>query len=426
MTDDLVSDHQLELTGDAVSRVLQTLGPDVFEAGEPSAWDTVFTAIMQQRSTGILSPARAAEELNAVRSVAAAGPDLKSRLDGFFFSRPLVRRVLASAVSETGPDLPARLARIETREVASAAGAAPASRAAPLNGKLVHEPISEEDLATLVQHLAGGFDPLDAIFYPELEHLGSIAAAIIVEASWATGVRPVEWVGSNLAVEIDGQLQDVHRVYKAALQRDPPPNERSNRPGFLAHARHQLAGLLESGPVWLEVNSAKSVWLQRHGLSTHRSIGLARASTDVKMSVFCATAVVRRIGQASWSAWQRRINRRLRQAGRRLLPARQQPLKLYSFRHDFIDRCKAVLSPAETAALAGHSSARTKMHYGRPRRKGSTGAVVPAQAAPAETAAMEMHLERQAKGKPDRTPARTRRPTFSDGPSPSPSPGGPM
>ena len=430
MTDEPVTDCQLELVGSALSRVLQTLGPEVLRGGAVPAWDTVLLTILQQQSAGLIAAEDASEELTALQSLAAAAgqPGLQSRLDGIFFARPLVRQVLAEAVSQPDRDLPDRLARLRKAALAepSAAGAASAL-AGDVRGKQVHEPISKEDLRTLVHHLAGGWDSLDAIFYPDLDHLPSLATAVIAEASWGTGVRPVEWLGANLTVELDGRRNDVHRVYQAALQRDPPPDEEANRPGFLAHSRRLLEGILESGPVWLEVRSAKGQWLRRHGLPAVRSIGLSRAGTVMKTSVFCATAVVRRIGRSAWPAWQKRLNRRLKKAARRLLPHRRQELKLYSFRHDFIDRCKAVLSPAETAALAGHSSAKTKVHYGRPRLRGSTGTGVPAQGLPEEVAAMDLHFERRAAREIDR-PGRevASEPEDGEGPSPSPSlsPGG--
>ena len=432
MTDAPVTDSQLELTGSAVSRVLRTLGPEVFRGGAAPAWDTVLLTILQQQSAGMIAAEDADEELSAVQSLAAAAgqPGLQSRLDGFFFARPLVRQVLADAVSQPDGDLSDRLARLRKAALAepSAAGAASAS-AGDERGRLVHEPIGEEDLRTLVHHIAGGWDPLDAIFYPDLGHLTNLATAVIAEASWGTGVRPVEWLDANLTVELDGRRSDVHRVYRAALERDPPPAEEANRPGFVAHSRRLLEGILESGPVWLEVRTAKGQWLRRHGLPLVRSIGLGRAGTNMKTSVFCATALVRRIGGSRWPAWQKRLNRRLKRAASRLLPHRRQELKLYSFRHDFIDRCKAVLPPAETAALAGHSSAKTKVHYGRPRVRGSAGTMVPAQGSPEEVAAMELHFERrQAReiGRPVREAAAE--PPAAEGPSPSlsPSPGGSM
>lgn len=425
MTDEPVTDRQLELTGSAVSRVLATLGPDVFRGGPAPAWDTVLLSILQQQSAGTLAPQEAGEEMSAVQSVAAAAgePGLQSKVDGFFFARPLVRQVLSEAVAQPDRDLPERLARLRESAMAEPSAAGAAAAAADGEGKQVHEPISEEDLRTVVHHLIGGWDPLDTIFYPKLSHLPNLATAVIAEASWGTGVRPVEWLDANLTVELDGRRNDVHRVYQAALARDPPPDEEANRPGFLAHARRLLEGILESGPVWLEVQSAKGHWLRRHGLPAVRSIGLSRAGTVMKTSVFCATAMVRRIGRRSWPAWQKKLNRRLKKVAVRLVPHRRQELKLYSFRHDFIDRCKAVLSPAETAALAGHSSAKTKVHYGRPRVRGSTGTVVPAQGSPEEVAAMEMHFERRA-ARVVEHPVRevVPEPEAGEGPSPSPSP----
>ena len=102
--------------------------------------------------------------------------------------------------------------------------------------------------------------------------------------------------------------------------------------------------------------------------------------------------------RAHWDAWQRRINRRLQVATPVVLPHRRdRRLTLNSCRYDLIDWAKATMSAAEVAALAGHSSGRTKGRHGRPRAKGSACAADPAVADSAVVGATELGLPPGAK-----------------------------
>ncbi len=417
-------DRQIQLAASAVDRVIGTAGAGVLGSGNASPWETVYSAVLLQRDSGEIPFEAAAAELKAVRTIATLADTgaLADRLESSLFSRPQAKQVLSSAMRQTGTAVGARLEALE-REAGPRPSAPAGAPARPDPGRTVHEPISEEDLSALTRHVMGGWDPLDVIFHDRVEQLTNVACGVLAEASWATGVRPAEWLGANLVVERDGMLANVHEVYCAVLAADPPPEQSASRPRFLAHARHLLTGILDSGQVWLKVTNAKNVWLKRHGLSETRSIGLSRCPSHLKLSVFCATALVRRVGPDAWLRWRKRINRRLRAAAALALPRRLQALTLYGFRHDFIDRCKAILGPAEVMALAGHSSVRSKVHYGRPRvRGGSGGRDPPAEAEPSEVRAMERHLERVAVVRKDPSPAA---PDSALSPSPSFSGGSP-
>ncbi len=423
-----VSDRDLELTGSAVRRTLEAVGPDVFRMSSVSAWELVAGTVLQQVEAGAIPQGLAQEEISALQAVAshAGDLDLRSRLDGFFFANPRIREVLESAASHRDPSALEKLERLGSELSAGPSAAGAASGPGPDSGKPVHEPIRRDDIASLAQHFSSGWDKLDLMFYSPLDQLTNHATGVIAEASWLTGVRPAEWPAAEMLVETPGGRVPVHKLYEEALLKSPPPQRDINRPAFLAAARGLLARILESAPVWLQVNTVKSDWLRRYGLPPVRSIGLGRASTDEKISVWCATAMVRRIGAQRWPSWRRRINRRLQAATQKLLPGRSEALTLYSFRHDFIDRAKSTLPPAEVAALAGHSSERTKVHYGRPRSKGSAGAMAPAQASPDEVALVEAHLEARASAGriAEQSHPDPDCPAGPEGPSPSPSPGG--
>ena len=426
-TEQLLSDRDLELTATAVLRAVETIGADVFGDGSPGAWDLVGGSVLQQCEAGAITRDEADEVLRALSAVAALSgdPRFRDRLDGFLFSRPQVRRALHGAVASPGSDAAGRLLRLgrDLPAVPSAAVAAPGRSVAP-SGKRVHEPIREGDIRNIAQHFIAGWDVLDMIFHPRLEQLTNLATGVIAEASWLTGVRPAEWPEAELKIEAPPGRQPVHEVYGDALGGARLPDPAADREGFLARVRGALMRIVESAPVWLEVRTAKSLWLRRHGLPTMRSIGLGRATTDQKIAVLCASAGIRRIGIERWDAWQRRINRRLQAAAPRVLPHRRdRRLTLYSCRHDFIDRAKATMSAAEVAALAGHSSERTKGHYGRPRAKGSAGASAPAVADPAEVRAIEAHLELRAAVRPASEADADRAAEVGSGaPSPAPSP----
>ena len=422
-----LSDRDLELTASAVLRAVETVGADVFGDGARSAWDLVGGSVLQQCEAGAIPPDVAGEELRALSAVAALSgdPGVRDRLDGFLFSRPLVRRALKEAVSAPAPDAAERLLKLgrDLRAAPSPADAGPGTSAAA-SGRREHEPIREGDIRNIAHHFTAGWDVLDMIFHPRLEQLTNLATGVIAEASWLTGVRPAEWPDAELKMEEGTGRRPVHEIYGDALAAAPLPDPEADRQGFLARARGALVRIVESAPVWLEVRTAKSNWLRRHGLPTMRSIGLGRATTDQKIAVLCATAGIRRIGPGRWDAWQRRINRRLQAAVPSVLPQRRdRRLTLYSCRHDFIDRAKATLPPEEVAALAGHSSERTKGHYGRPRAKGSAGAVAPAVADPAEVGAIRAHLELRSANRPGTEPAADRAAEAGSGsPSPAPSP----
>ena len=406
-----LTDQHLHDAGTALTRVLTTIGVHPLEAQPNSAFRLISQSIAFNPGQGDTQGEIAALEIAAR---AAADPDARDRITRFYAGRPMVQHLLDLAAASI-PDDPAAI-RAEMN------GHPPWPR--PAKGKPdLFEPISEADLHKLCQYLNPAHDPLDAMFHPQLEQLDGLSAAVFAEASWATGTRPAEWPSAAIEVEQDSRRQNVHLVFKRAMEADPPPPLVNDRPGFLAHSRTLLSRILTSGPVWLKLRTAKSDFLAKAGLPLTRSIGLHYAPLRTKIATTAAVYLANRHakpGPAAWRSAQRRMNSRLKSAAEELLPDRTRPLTLYEFRHAFLDRCKALLTRSEIAALAGHSSPRTKQHYGRPQHQTGRSAVLPAHACPDEVAIFEAHLARKP-GKPAPKPAE---PTSSPAPSPAPRPGG--
>ena len=411
-----ITEHHLHTAASALTRVLTTIGVQPLEAHPDNAF-----RLISQSITFDQGPDQADLEMTAIENAAraAADPVVRPQVTRFLAGRPMVQHMLDLAAASIPDDLEPLHAELN--------GHPPDKQPRP--GKHdAFEPISAADMELLIWNLNRTHDPLDSMFHPDLRQLDGLTAAVIAEASWATGARPAEWPSAAIEVEHDGQRQHVHDIFRQAINDDPPPQPTHNRPGFLAHTRALLTRILTAGPVWLQVNSVKRKHLAAAGLPLTRSIGLHHAPIGTKIAATAAVYLASRHTASGPSAWRstcRRLNIRLQNASRELFPERRKLITLYEFRHDFLDRCKALLTPAEVATLAGHSSLVSKQHYGRPRHQCQGSGVMPAFADPEEVAIFEAHLlPKRTAAQPPTPPRQLHPPSASISPAPAPTPGG--
>ena len=391
-------------------------------------WHEMVANIADNLAKGHCSRAAAEAEHLSLQALAAAPDkrDIGRRISETFYAEPVVRHHLGQLASSRTSDI----SELPDRET----GFAPASRSfdpSPenlsiwLNQPAVHapaarqpeeerhKPITAADISLLRDRIAGSWDPVDIIFADDIQfsRMADLAAAVMAEAIWATGARPSEWPTAKLHVGKFGSVEDLHL---SLLRRESLPLSHL-REAFLRRVKGDLYGVLESGPVRVHIESAKTAWTMRYGLPTTRKIGLSLYPLSVQTSVYCATILASRAAATTrrgWTNWQDRINRRLQ----RLAPEiRRDALTLYSFRHDFIERCKASMPPEEVAALAGHCSASSKASYGRPKVRGGKRAAFPAQPDPAHVGLLREHFARP-------SPRRGTRAVKALKPEPRPSP----
>ncbi len=419
-------------------------------------WRALATSPSLGQARSQVTPAAAAAEKDAIRALAAL--DSAASLDRLHVAtahEPLLRHALTALAQTPRPDedqLEAYLA------VSLDTAPPPSSTDAPavFKGRTdiwrqndvghlqpdapdsdAHTPIDAALLGEILACLQPAMTPVE-LLYAEDDLLNSKAGwvsqtATLAEAVWATGIRIVEWPSASLLLEIDGERQDLLPLYHRSLDESDPPPPAHRHSERLAYYRNPLTALLDLGPLWIRVRTAKATFIDSKDLPAHRTIGLHGHALTTRIAV-CAAAILTQDAEHR-DGWQelahRRIRRTLTRTGETLAarglytPPRKKsggsdPLTLYSMRHDFIDRAKAAgLSAAEISALAGHSSPDTKSHYGRPKA-GSRAAPRPV-ADPDETEAFARHHERRRAAKAVRR-REARRPRASDSlPSPTPS-----
>ena len=425
-------------------QVLEAIGRRALFSVPPSAldmslsWEDLVIPVLDARRERLIDAGRASEELETLLALARSAGEAAAlnALGERFYAAPLLRDGLRRLIAAPDPGLPGRVGKIIDRLEAVASRAPPPhdalaqlsepaagvrpSAAAARSGTGSFEPVTPADLRALRDHFRGGRDPVDLVFAENINPLTDLAASVVAEASWATGLRPCEWPEAKLVVECGGpRAESVETLFDDALESSQPPPP-SRRWDWLAHLRSLLLGQMQSGAAWLEVRTRKAGHARRQGLPDTRRLGLGNQPDALQVAVFCTADLAARLDRrGEWDAWQRRINRRLKSASQRLFPSRRRPITLYSFRHDFIDRAKgAGLCAEEIGALAGHSSRRSKAHYGRPAAHASGGGVMPVPD-PEHVARLREHERsrravRRASGR-DAGPERS--------PDPSPSPG---
>ena len=398
-----VTVEELDFVATTARRLLSGLTSE-FGAVDPEdlTWETMAECTLIWSRKGLIPPAMAKAEASALRSLArhATSGDLTLQLEERFFAEPMLRLALQGMC--TVPV--SRSARLQIPDHATENVDAwlsdpivrrPDVRTGQSKGAQ-HRPITAADIARLRNTLRGAHDPVDVIFADgsELEWLTNLAAGIMAEATWCTGLRPVEWPTARLYMHRDspaGPLQ-VADLYASELSAAPPPEQTDDRPAFLRRVKEILHGIMTDGTPWLHVRSAKSQHARSYRLPTQRRIGLASHTPASRIVIFCATVLARRVDAAgNWKAYQRRMNKRWRDmAGEFGLAT----LSFYSFRHDFIERARASMSAPEVAALAGHCAASSKSHYGRPRIGGKRSAA-PAHPDPEQVEALSRHFDRR-------------------------------
>ncbi|MCY4459671.1 MAG: hypothetical protein OXC26_04605 [Albidovulum sp.] len=120
--------------------------------------------------------------------------------------------------------------------------------------------------------------------------MADLAAAVMVEAIWATGARSSEWPAAKLHGGEFGAVEDLHL---AALRREslPPSHQREKS---LRQVKYDLNWLIESGRVWLHIESAKTTRTKRYGLPTTRKVGLELYPLSVHLTSSSCRWVTRR------------------------------------------------------------------------------------------------------------------------------------
>ncbi len=367
--------------------------------------------------------ARERRALRNFRAAADAAADsLTEQVRSVFYCEPLVSASLVALAAAREPAFDAELGRILARAGYAPATASPENLDIWLTEPLArpetaragkHTPLPASTIRTLRDRFRGARDPLDIIFAETIDDQSDLVTSVLIEAAWATGLRPVEWLSASMSVDTPDGRMDLTELYKSALKGSPVPPG-IDRLGRLRHLKALLGTQVDSGPAWLRVRNAKAQWFRQHGLPARRSIGLRAYPQSTRIAVYCAAFAARRIGAGQWDKWRRRVNRRLKGRAADLSPD-GVPITLYAFRHDFIERAKAALPPEEVAALAGHCSTASKGYYGRPRLRGRAArAAAPAEPDPDLVRILRDHFEQRRRPRPESGPY----------PSPSPSPGG--
>ncbi len=429
---------QVEILKDAANRFFAL----ALESGDdrPHAeisWDALIRSPIEARSQGVISPAAASAEIEAIEALsrAAGDPETESLVRRRMAANPWARQGVLALIQRADPTLPRRVADLAARTdrlYREASGPLqdssaevwlrdPAGAAAPKPPQSGFGPITARMLADLSDRLTGEWSEVDLLRQDSPPAMTDLLTAVMAQASWTVGLRPAEWPSARMSVKTESSPFALlaEEMYAEALEaRPPPPLHR--RAEWVRHARSMLERQLELGEVWLSVSTRKSGWAVAKGLPTVRSLNITASEMRLKTAVFCAAAASRTLEHAgAWSAAQRRINNRLKRAAVMLFPDRREPLTLYAFRHDFIDRAKSALSPEETAALAGHVSPATKRHYGQPGRGGGGRGLIAVSPDPAHVSLLREHAAQRRLDRAAR--AKTREAARS--PSPSPSPG---
>lgn len=243
------------------------------------------------------------------------------------------------------------------------------------------EPVSAMDLRRLKDTLRCGGSPLDLVLprQPGKVRHGSgyagheiqVIASLLAEGSWAVGLRPGEWFQSTARIEAPG-LPEFNELLVTDLKRNPPPPP-VQRHNWREDVGERIDRILNENATWVYVLSLKSGWNRRHGIAIDRSVCISELPVSMQRNICLLLIALRRTKEDLRGGLIQAANLRITNAARRCLPQRSGNLSIQRMRHDFCDRCKAVLPAIEVAALMGHSSLQTQAKYGRRRGSGTLG-----------------------------------------------------
>lgn len=314
-----------------------------------------------------------------------------------------VRDMMAAAREVTEPHLKRRVSRRKEKEQQRlAAGIAPdALEIDPHNAQLwlsegsdwatveaneevpkpEFESVTAIDLRRLKDTLRCGGSPLDLVLPRQpgkvrhrsgyAGHEIQVIASLLAEGSWAVGLRPGEWFQSTARIDTPG-LPEFNELLVADLKRSPPPPP-VQRHKWREDVGERIDRILVENTAWVYVLSLKSGWNRRHGIAIDRSVCISGLPVSMQRNICLLLIALRRTGENQRGGLIQAANLRISNAASRCLPKRSGNLSIQRMRHDFCDRCKAVLPAIEVAALMGHSSLQTQAKYGRRRGSGTLG-----------------------------------------------------
>lgn len=237
-----------------------------------------------------------------------------------------------------------------------------------------------------------------------------LVAALLFEAGWHTGLRPVEWYQSTVVAGPRGHADAVEDWLPELAEAEMASgrfaagnavtetgDRDAMRRALIDHCLTVLFGdeairngaILPGRPaavahsVGLVVRNAKTTaartaaaGTEDHGepgnrLPAIRLLDLSPLPYSVRRSIFYLT-FLRTLPPEQRPSFERNLRGLVARASERAFPGRRR-ISLYDARHDFADRVRAVYSRAEAMALMGHTNASSMTHYGRKRRRQGSG-----------------------------------------------------
>lgn len=261
-----------------------------------------------------------------------------------------------------------------------------------------------------------------------------LVAATLFQASWYTGLRPIEWYEASVIAgppddirQVEDWLPDLAEAEIRSMRFTPADHDGADRNLVRRHLVDHCIPILfgdkaltdgselpgRSTPiphtVVLVVKNAKHARTEAAaddeaaGLPSVRLLDLSPLPFAVRRSIFYLT-FLRHLPEERRPSFERNLRGIVARASEKAFPGRRR-ISLYDARHDFADRIRGIYSRAEAMALMGHVSVASLSHYGRKHRRqgsgGRGGAMLP-RPDPGIVATIRQHLE--AKGLADTPP----------------------
>lgn len=255
-------------------------------------------------------------------------------------------------------------------------------------GRRVHVPLMASEVRELRDWLRRGLHPLHVAFPPpglsrpaQLQAEMGAFSGMLLEATWSTGLRPIEWCSAAVRVEAeDGRVIDMSLAVASLMESSELPDPARRPDKWLEAMAELLAKPLGFGTPWLVVQNAKSGEAARKGLPLERLLEITRLPDSTQTVIWCVAEIFR----STWPLpdgmpfhlWRseerdeaearlRTARKRITRVGEKLLPEYPGAINLRVLRRDFGDRAKAVLTREEVAVVLGHASLKSQAACGR-------------------------------------------------------------
>lgn len=256
------------------------------------------------------------------------------------------------------------------------------------NYRREHVPIHARDVRMLRDSMRRGVHPLHVAFpsrdrtIPEhLEIYMGALSGMLMEATWLTGLRPIEWCGASIEVQhADGRTISMSAAIQSLMASSDLPDRTSQPRDWLVAVRDLFDRPLDFGTPWLVLRNAKVTKAIEKKLPTDRALEIERLPASAQICIWCVAEIFRETWglppDTHYHAWrdaerkeaEKRLSCasiRIRRMVERALPEYPDTLTLRTLRRDFGDRCKAVMDQEAVAVAMGHTAVRSQDSYGR-------------------------------------------------------------